>query len=230
MSRIQGISSCRISADETGEITEVHVVSTGHKSPKLVARDVESCLKAELGISVDYKKIGVVVVDASSPRQIPIADSAPAATREGVVAEFPVEEYSSRFEYQSVNVFMSQDSVQAEVELRRDGVETFGTAKSENPRASHMHVVAEATLKAVLELLDAKIRLWLADVAEIALGDEVAVVARVTMLKGRDRQDLAGCALYSGNTNQTVVFATLDAVNRVVGALKPKRSVQYEIE
>ena len=64
VSRVQGISSCRISTDEVAEITEVHVVATSHKPPKLVARDVEGCLKAMLGIHVDHRKIGVVVFDA----------------------------------------------------------------------------------------------------------------------------------------------------------------------
>ncbi len=70
--RITGISSCRISSDCSGRITEVHVVATDAKPAKLVARDVETCLQAELGIHVDYKKIGVVTyespnVDADKP-------------------------------------------------------------------------------------------------------------------------------------------------------------------
>ena len=64
LAEIQGISSCRISTDEVGEITEVHVVATSQKPPNLVARDVEGCLKAMLGIHVDHRKIGVVVFDA----------------------------------------------------------------------------------------------------------------------------------------------------------------------
>ena len=63
--RIQGISSCRITTDDAGEITEVHVVAEGRKPAKLVARDVETCLKAELSIHVDYKKIGVVIFDSA---------------------------------------------------------------------------------------------------------------------------------------------------------------------
>ena len=62
-SRIVGISSCKIATDETGEITEIHVVATSTKPAKLVARDIESCFKAELGIQVDHKKIGVVLFE-----------------------------------------------------------------------------------------------------------------------------------------------------------------------
>lgn len=61
--RIRDIQSCRITTDETGSITEVHVVATTDRAPKMVARDVETCLKAELGLEVDYRKIGVVLME-----------------------------------------------------------------------------------------------------------------------------------------------------------------------
>lgn len=62
---LRDIRSCRISTDEDDEITEIHVVADGTaKSPKLIARDVEGCLKAELGLDVDHRKIGVVVIDS----------------------------------------------------------------------------------------------------------------------------------------------------------------------
>ncbi len=69
VNRIQGVSSCRISTDEVGAITEIHVVALPHKAAKLVARDVESCLKAELGMEVDHRKIGVVVITAGRPER-----------------------------------------------------------------------------------------------------------------------------------------------------------------
>lgn len=61
--RIRDIQSCRISTDETGLITEVHVVAATDRPPKMIARDVETCLKAELGLLIDYRKIGVVLID-----------------------------------------------------------------------------------------------------------------------------------------------------------------------
>ncbi len=61
--RLREVQSCRIYADESGAITEVHVVAVTDRAPKLIARDVETCLKASLGITVDYRKIGVVVID-----------------------------------------------------------------------------------------------------------------------------------------------------------------------
>ncbi len=61
--RLREVQSCRIYTDESGNITEVHVVAVTDRAPKLLARDVETCLKASLGLIVDYRKIGVVVID-----------------------------------------------------------------------------------------------------------------------------------------------------------------------
>jgi hypothetical protein len=229
VNRIQGVSSCRISTDEVGAITEIHVVALPHKAAKLVARDVESCLKAELGIEVDHRKIGVVVItagladeDAGRPRgKESAADQ---------VVEFPVEEIASRFEFRSVSVFVSRDGLQAEVELARDGMDVLGKAATDNPNTPPARVVAEAAVRAVGDLLEEPARLCLAEVREVALGDAPAVVVKVDLARNRDVKSLAGCSLLSGNVNQTVVVAALDAINRVVGKLPFRKSIEYRIK
>jgi hypothetical protein len=62
--QIRDIKSCRISTDDSGRISEIHVVAATDRQPKMIARDVDTCLKAELGLAVDYRKIGVVLIDA----------------------------------------------------------------------------------------------------------------------------------------------------------------------
>ena len=61
--RLRDVRSCRIITDETGSITEIHVVASSDRQPKMIARDVETALKAELGLEIDYRKIGVVMID-----------------------------------------------------------------------------------------------------------------------------------------------------------------------
>jgi hypothetical protein len=229
VNRIQGVSSCRISTDEVGAITEIHVVALPHKAAKLVARDVETCLKAELGMEVDHRKIGVVVItagdatgDGDRPR--------PQYSESDAVVEFPIEEFASRFEFKSVNLFVSSESIQAEVELVRDGVEVLGKAATDNPNAPPARVVAEAAVKAVGDLLEDSARLCLSEVRDIVLGETPAVVVKVDLIKSRDVKSLAGCAFISGNVNQTVVFATLDAINRVIGKLPFRKSIEYRIK
>jgi hypothetical protein len=229
VSSIQGISSCRIEA-ENGKIKRIDVVVTTTRSPKLVARDVEACLAAEMEMQVDHKKINVVLLESSNLADRESNDATRPLDSDEAISRFPLEEYASRYVFQSVNVFQSQDGVQAEVELVRDGVETFGAMRSDNLAVPHIRIVAEATLTAIKELLDDDIRLCLSDVVEIKVGGEEAIVVKVDLMRNRDAKSLAGCSLYSGNTNQTTVFATLDAVNRILGVLRSRDSVEYRIK
>jgi hypothetical protein len=61
--RLRDVRSCRIITDETGAISEIHVVASSDRPPKMIARDVETALKAELDLQIDYRKIGVVLMD-----------------------------------------------------------------------------------------------------------------------------------------------------------------------
>jgi hypothetical protein len=221
VSRIHGVSSCRITTGTDGEITEVHVISAGRKPAKLVARDVESLLKAELGIDVDHRKIGVVTVDED--------DAAPAAPAD-TVEEFPVEEVPARFAFHSVNLFSDRGGVRAEVELSRDNLQAFGTANSENTTVQPWSVIASATLQAISEFLDDDTRLCLGGVLKVTLADRDAFVVRVDLIEQTGARTLAGCSVVSGNEHQSVVFATLDAVNRVVGKLEFRSSIEYRIK
>ncbi len=213
------MSSCRIRTDESGHISEVHVVSRTGKSPKLVARDVEGVLKAEMDLDVDYKKIGVVVLEADheAPADLP-------------PEEFPILEHASRFAFVSVNVVSTRAGLRAEVELSRDSAEAFGSSESENPSAPALLVVAEATLRAVSEFLDDHTRLCLGGVLKVSLGGDDAILVRVDIVGARCQKSLAGSAMVAGNNAQAVVFATLDAINRLTGKLEFKSSIEYKIK
>ena len=67
ISKINGVLQCKIDLDATGEVTGVHVVAGMDREPRHIVRDVESLLKARLGLDVYYKKIGVVQVLDNGP-------------------------------------------------------------------------------------------------------------------------------------------------------------------
>ena len=216
--RVPGVASCRIRTDATGEIREVHVAATPGRSPAAVAHDVEACLKTDLNLEVNPAMITVSVAEAAVPSADPDLE------------EFPILEHSSRFAFMSVNVVSSRDGVRAEVELARDLSATFGASTSPNTSAAPWPVIADATLRAISEFLDDTTRLCLSGVVKVPMGDDQAVVVRVDVVFPRCTKSLAGCALVDGNENQSVVFATLDAVNRVIGKLNFRTSVEYKIQ
>jgi len=79
ISQIKGVLQCKIDLDSEGEISGVHVVARHDRDPRHIVRDVEGLLKARLGITVFYKKIGVVqVVESDEPEATPAREPAPA--------------------------------------------------------------------------------------------------------------------------------------------------------
>lgn len=79
ITQIHGVKQCKIDLDLNGEVTGVHVVAAMERDPRHVVRDVEGLLKARLGLTVFYKKIGVVQVVENDPPPGPAAPTAPAA-------------------------------------------------------------------------------------------------------------------------------------------------------
>jgi len=56
---LPGVLNVRIVAGPSGEVSEVHVLTTTEVSPKQTVRNVESALLANLGMRVSHKKISV---------------------------------------------------------------------------------------------------------------------------------------------------------------------------
>jgi hypothetical protein len=214
LARIEGVLACRIRIGTTGQVEEVHVDASRATDWSNIAGAVESVLRDEFGQDVGASQIQV------SPGREAAASG---------VEEFPILEYASRFAFVSVNVVSSRDGIRAEVELSRDEASAFGASSTENIAAPAWSVVSEATLRAVSEFLDGATRLCLIGVVKAPLGDNDAMLVRVDVVSSRCTKSLAGCALVDGNENQSVVFATLDAVNRVTGKLDYKTSIEYKI-
>src|SRR3982751_323901 len=56
---LPGVLNVRIVSGPTGEVSEVHILTTTEVSPKQTVRNVESALLAHLGMRVSHKKISV---------------------------------------------------------------------------------------------------------------------------------------------------------------------------
>jgi len=212
LARIPGITACRIRTRDGGEIEAILLEAAPGTDEAGLVREAEAALKQDLKLAVDAGLIRVA-----------------SAASDGV-EEFPILEHASRFVFVSINVVSSREGVRAEVELLRDSTASFGAASSENIALPAWSVIAEATLSAISEFLDDATRLCLIGVVKAPLGDDDAMLVRVDVVSSRCNKGLAGCALVDGNENQSVVFATLDAVNRVAGKLDFKTSIEYKIQ
>jgi hypothetical protein len=215
LSRLSGVIASHIRTDPEGALDGVELEVAADADRATIEREAMALVSRELGLEIEGSLVRMTTPKESAP--------------DGV-EEFPILEFEGRFAFVSVNVVSSREGLRAEVELTRESLNAFGAATSENIAVPAWSVVAEATLRAVSEFLDDAVRLCLIGVVKAPLGDDEAMLVRVDVVTSRWTKSLAGCALVGGHDNQSVVFATLDAVNRVSGKLEFKTSIEYKIQ
>ena len=207
-----------------GEITEVSILAEGHRPPKQIVRDVRAALRAEYRIDLDYRRISVA-------QKSPVADAGP--TRPTVLtlpaARVQEEPVRGRPRFVGVTTHLEQSRCRVRVELALGEREALGEAEGTNARRQIPRLVAEATLEAVGRFLDGSYRLSLADLEVMRFGGEEIVLVGVRFHQERGETVLTGSAVVSQDVQQSVVYATLDGLNRILGRLRYKEPVEFEL-
>lgn len=195
---LKGIISVRAVSGKDGAVEEIHVLAEGNRSPKQVVRDVESALMAQYGLELDHKIVSV------------------AQTQNGKQFRFG----DSRLKFSDVSISLNGTKAEASVRLSRNGDVYTGNAAGHSSSHNQLRLISTATLRAleccqktdgmlVLEDLD-----W-----SVSLSGRNIVIALVNMITPRGEDYLTGSAIVKQDLWKAVVNATLDAVNRRLGAV-----------
>jgi hypothetical protein len=224
LAEIGEVRAARIVASPDGIIEEIHVLGLPGKAPKQLVRDVESCLMAGFGVSVDRRKISVAqiglagerapVVDVSELRRFsdrPTYDSEPESDPDAELAP------ETRVRVASVDTDSSSLRTTVRVRLESDGTEYAGESTGPAGLSNRQRMVAEATLRAV-EQLPQVTQSYAVDDCNVTLlgGREVAICSIVTVTP-EGEEALSGSALVRHTSESATVRATLDALNRRIG-------------
>ncbi|GAB4282701.1 MAG: hypothetical protein Kow0067_03040 [Coriobacteriia bacterium] len=200
LSQVSEIKAVRIVASPDGAIQEIHVLALPNKSPKQLVRDIESTIMAAFGIPVDHKKISIAQLgQATIPTDSP---SSPA-----------------RAKIKSINSEVSGINAAISVALELEGDIYIGQATGPASQTGRQRLVAQATLNAIEEYLEQSLGFALEDVGIIQLGRERVAVACVALVTALGEQTFSGSALVRQNEKDSIVRATLDAINRRIGFL-----------
>lgn len=198
---IQGVRGVRVSQAPTGDIDEIHVLSTRERGPKQIVRDVQSVLMARFGMPIDYRCVSVVQLE----------DPAAAATTgsPGVGAGKPrpaVARVTSMSEGQMTSV---------SVELMSAGETLTGSAKG--PGSAGLKAVARATLEAVEGLLgDIGVDVDFAGLVDAGSHPVALVVLHVATARGD--QVVCGSSRVRKDPNDAMARAVLSGLNRFIEA------------
>lgn len=201
LSQVSEIRAARVVTSSAGTIDEIHVLALPSKAPKQLVRDIESTLQAAFGIAIDHKKISIAQLGQEN---VPQVDSV---------------KLQARAQIKSINAEVAGVYVNMAVTLELEGDTYTGKATGPASRTGRDRLVAEATLDAITQYLQGSFTFALEDVEIVRLGRESIAVSCVVLVTSLGEQAFAGSALVRQNDKDSIVRATLDAINRRLGFL-----------
>ncbi len=215
--RLREVEGVSVLADGQ-DIREIHVLTSSERPPKNLVRDIQTALRAGLGLEIDHRVVSIA-------RTEPTPRTGPAPEVEA--PEPGPRERGDRIRFESVNLFVSGPRTQAQVELRWRGLPRIGSATGWSTRDESHVLVAQATAAAVQEFLADPVALRVSGVEFVSIGRARLAVVSMSLLAHREEKLLTGSCAIEQDTPQAVVLATLAALNRVVGGLRVKEPTEY---
>ena len=215
---LPGVLNVRIVSGPSGEVSEVHVLTTTEVSPKQTVRNVESALLAHLGMRVSHKKISVATSEGPAAEAFRAARmSTPQMGMQMVPDEPPATAMSARrrLYFEDVEVRRSRTSgMMCRVTLRR-GEEIFiGEAEGVESDRLRTETAARAAVAAVARAGIEGRSLAFEGARLIGAFDREFVFVALTTRIGRDTTLLTGTAQVKDGIETATVLAVLDATNR----------------
>ena len=217
ISDIAGVRAARIVASEDGRIDEIHILGLPGKSPKQLVRDIESALMAGFGIAVDRRKISIAQLGLAAAPAVPDVDE-PQPVEEPPAE--PVETASAggtRIRIGKVSTEIDSMRMTVRIQLLSDESEAFGDASGPVGAKIYPRLVAEATLRAVEQLVDVPAGFAIEDCILAGLGGRQVAVCSIATSTQYGEQALSGSAILRHTAESAAVRATLDALNRRIG-------------
>ncbi len=203
VTRLRGVNSARVVADDRGNITEIHVVADETRHPKQVSRDIESAVLSQLGLRIDHRIVSIAQMRGG---------------REAVP--------DVRLKFLGIDYSLDRTTARARVTVGC-GDDSFSgiSSTSISPDLDREKLVAKATLEAVEEFLRASgmangsPAFELRDYTHVNGEGNPLVIATIRLLGGRRDEDLVGSALVRDDPWRAAASAVLDALNRRLPSL-----------
>jgi hypothetical protein len=189
--QVKSVISCKIIADDTDNIQEIHIVSNMSRSPKQISRDIQSILISNFGLDIDHKKVSIAQID-----------------------EDTIENKNFRLKLKAIGYATTGTRVEVKVSLEKDDEVFDGMASGANTSYNTCRLLAKATLNAVENFCNVSDTFILEDVNPSTIAGREVMVVAVAFISADSEQLFTGSALVNRDKNEAVVKATLGAINR----------------
>jgi hypothetical protein len=207
---IPGVRAASVVTDAAGTPTEVHVVTGDEKSAKQFVRDIQSVAMASFELELDHRVSIVQLPTVGASVLTPVAgDEIPGASP----TEEAVTEPAHRAVLRSIDLTNRETGSDARVTLSLDDLQLTGLASGPKTITMRPRLVAEATLRAVGELLGWTCHIDTAQI--VAVGNhQVALTTISAAIPRLGVQIFSGCAVVREDESDAVARSVLGAVNR----------------
>ena len=173
------------------EVEEIHVLSSNRRGPKQISRDIQSALNAKFNTNIDYKKISVAQID----------------DKQNIINDF-------RLKVELVQVSLTGSNTEVKVVLVKNDERIELGSKN-----SIYRLLAQATIDCIHKVLNIDDILNVEDVEKIHLAKEKVIVVAVSYVSNKFEMLMTGTATIVKDEYETVVKATLDAINRRISKI-----------
>jgi len=191
INHIPDVISCKIKLTYE-EIEEIHVLAYNDRNAKQISRDIQSALAAQFTAKVDYKKISIAQVDMKQDLG-----------------------RDERLKINSIGYSMVGNIMEIKVIIQKGEEIIEGIAKGTNSKNNVMRLVGIATIDCVHKLLNIRDTFTLEDFGKFHLAKQEIITVAISFITNHGEELLVGSALKRKDDYETIVKATLDALNRV---------------
>ena len=203
---VPGVADADVEPDGNGGMGLLRLGLAPGYDEVQVATSVGRLLRERFGLGVDAERVQLVE-DAEVPAE-PVSHSNGSSSS-----------LQHRPAIQRMHLVSSGLDISASVTLGFEERSAVGEAQGTATQSGVQRAVALATLRAIETLIDGKARFELDHLEVTQTGRDRTVVAGVTLVTPSGSERLTGAAVVREDVRQAVIRATLDALNRRLGAL-----------
>ena len=205
--RMPQVLGARVQLRPEGTVERIHVLADRSASTRRVAFEVERLLGEQRALRLDPGVVSVVALEDGAGG----GEETAAARREPGRIEF------RRLTFEPVDELR----VRASVELMIEEILFTGEATEPDVPRARPALAGRAVLAALAFLREHGAAFYLESIGFLDGFHAPLAVAVIGVLSERTRRSLPGCALVEDSRTEAAARATLDAINRFYGALRP---------
>ena len=187
---IPGVLSSKVVIQDDN-IEEMHIMATTERNPKQISRDVQSIMFAKFNIDLDHKKISIAQIHQATTKKS-----------------------ERRIEVEEININVNGSQLKVGIKLNQDGVTYQAEEDGLNTTSNAYRIISNTTLKAMQQIIRGNYIFTTEDVEKITIGKKEVMVVAVSVVNCHHEEMLVGTAIVKGDFKETIVRATLDAINR----------------